>query len=432
MRHRNIRPERNRLRLETLDDRACPCATGQLGDTLFITGDRLDDRIDIAQMGDLIQVACDGGEAQSFRGVKHIAMNTYGGNDAVAAHLTSGPGDELTVRVDLGAGDDTFTATFGPTESISPAPSDLPPGPCKLDVFGQQGNDRLSLFIGGLGPVNLFNTDLVVNFDGGGGGDTALIDITNVVVNAPMSLSYNGGFGDDVMGWDWRDVTVNAPVTQSMNLGGGHDNAMITYGNVAFSADAVTNVMGGADPDTIYVTCDGTTVATGESLAMNADGGGGADTIVTTWWATTVAPGASVMVDVDGGSGRDVISMDVIGGTIARDTRFEVEVHGGGGADVLRLSTVGLLIDGTFSCCLDGGGADDVIDARLDLDPNSHGMVVAEVMGSAGDDDLTLVISGLGGPDTFQALVDGGDGYDVARVTRGVLVENCEDVYILE
>ena len=70
-------------------------------DTLFITGDRLDDRIDISRTGGAFQVACDGGEAQMFRGVKHIAVNTYGGNDAVTAALTPGPGDDLTLRVEL-------------------------------------------------------------------------------------------------------------------------------------------------------------------------------------------------------------------------------------------------------------------------------------------------------------------------------------------
>ena len=331
-------------------------------------------------------------------------IRTGAGNDVVRGDSSAINDIVTNWHVELGAGHDAFTANFSPTD-MSPAPSDLPPVPCKLDVFGQQGNDHLSLFLRDpetSRQPQLFNTALTANLDGGGGDDTALIDITNVVVNAPMSLTYNGGPGDEVLGWDWRDVTVNAPVTQSMNLGGGGDNAMIIYGNVAFNADAMTNVTGGLDPDTIYVTFGGTTVAAGASLAVNADGGGGADTIAQTWWATTVAPGASVMVDVDGGGGRDVFSMNAIGGTVARDARFDVEVHGGAGADVLRLSTVGLLVDGTFSCCLDGGGADDVIDARLDLDANSRGTADVEVMGSAGDDLLGLTAEGIVAPSTFK------------------------------
>ena len=678
-----------RLRLEALDDRSCPCATGQLGDTLFITGDRAAERIAIDQSGDRVQVSCDDEPVQTFTGVFHVVVNTWAGddsinvdygptesrepvevqrtwdirtgagNDHVTVHLTPGPDDDLVCRVDLGAGDDAlqatvtqkvdtetpappagdvlldvrgrdgddqvqitfggsddspqsqlfssavvgidagagtnavgvvivgseflgpvdlkcasgfdddkinltlkqstflgpvdlavatgagadaegitiegskslgpvdlrcatgfgddkvnftfkkwefdgslavgidtgagndevnvtfgdilsntdvqaglgagddkFTASFFPTETISPAPLSPPPGLCKIDVFGQQGNDRLSVFLAGpdtLPPEQqLFNTALTANLDGGGGANTAMFEIKDLVANAPMSLSYNGGFGDEVMVWDWRDVTVNAPVTQSMNLGGGNDvaavnafnvafdaaatqkvnlgdgadNAGFIYFNVSTNANVLTDIMGGADPDTIYVTGEGTTVATGGSLAMNADAGGGADTIAQTWWATTVAPGASVMVDVDGGGGRDVISTDVIGGTVARAARFDVEVHGDDGADVLRLSSVGLLVesDGGADWCLDGNGGNDVIDARIDLDANSRGTVDVEVMGSAGDDDLTLGISGIGDANQLTALVDGGAGHDTAHVSRILLpfVVNCEEVFVLE
>jgi len=403
---RKLLPATVRPHLEALENRWCPsCVIRQDGDVLFITGDRLDNRIDIAQVADTIQVACDGGEAQSFRGVKRIEANTWTGNDAVTAQFTPGP-DDFTLRAELGAGDDTFTATFF-TETIAPAPSDLPPGPCKLDVLGQQGNDRLSLFLGGpdTSPIpQLFNAELAVNFDGGGGGDTALIGIINVAVNAPMSLATNLGGGNDIASLNAYNVAFSAEADTNVDLGGGDDNAMIIYGNVAFNADATTNVVGG----------------------------GGRDTVAQTWWATSVAPGASVMGDVDGGGGGDAVSFITFGGTVARDARFDIEVHGGDGADVLRLSSVGLLVEGGADWCQDGGDGSDVVDARLDFDPDSHGMIVVEVMGSAGDDDLTLGISGLGGPDTFQALVDGGTGFDVAFVSRNVLVRNCEEVFFIE
>lgn len=85
------------------------------------------------------------------------------------------------------------------------------------------------------------------------------------------------------------------------------------------------------------------------------------------------------------------------------------EFHGGDGADVLRLSTVGLLVEEGIVWCDDGGDGNDVIDARLDFDSNSRGMVDVKVMGSAGDDDMTLSISGMGDPGLHTALVDGGE-----------------------
>jgi hypothetical protein len=515
---RPLRTHSPRLRLEALSDRACPsCATGQIGDTLFITGDRLDNRIDISQIGDSVQVACDGGEAQSFRGVKHIAVNTWAGNDAVTANFSQPPEPDFTFRAELGLGNDTFTATFFPTETIAPA------GHIQLDVFGQQDNDRMSLFIGdpGISPLSHLNsaiainldggggddsfqatfnptesvlppevpmrlqldafgrdgndtfdisigdpgispqphlfTALTANFDGGGGDNTALFEVQNVVVDAPMSLTYIGGPGDEVLGWDWRDVTVNAAVTQKVNLGGGDDNATIIYQNVAFdapvtqtmdfgggsdvaalnaynvafNADAVTNVdLGGGGDNAIIVHFN---VAFNADAVTNVMGGDGGETVGIVIDGINVAAGASAKFDVDGGGGRDVISADVIGSKVARDGVLDIEFHGGVGADVLRASTAGLLVeaDGQFSLCFEGNGGNDVISARLDFDHNSHGTVNAELMGDAGDDLLVFRAVGIGDPNQFTALVDGGAGFDIAFVSRGIDVRDCEVIAII-
>src|SRR5262245_36472724 len=646
MRHTKNRRARGSLWLESMEHRACPCATGQIADTLFITGDRTGDRIELKQSGDQIQVSCDDEPEQTFTGVFHVVVNTWAGddtifisyepgespgpvpvrrlwdiktgtgNDQVTVDLTPGPTDDVVFRVDLGAGNDSlkqtvaqkvdtetpagdivldvhggagddeidvtvgelemrsqphlfssvavgidagaganevglniinsrllgpvdlaivtgagtdrvgisiegsqslgpvdlscatglgndkidmtskkwefgasaavgidagagndrltatfqqesepefvvraqlgagndsFEATFQPHESVAPPPSDLPPGPCKLDVFGEQGNDRLSVFLAGpdIRPEQqLFDTALTANLNGGLGNDTASFEIKDLVVNASTSLSFDGGLGSDFFGGKWQDVTVSAamsqsidlgggndvaafdafnvafdaPVTHTINLGGGNDIAMYDVFNVAISADVVTNIMGGLDPDTIYVTCDGTTLAAGASLAMNADAGGGADTVGFIWFENNVAPGASLVVDADGGGGADTMGVAIAGGTVARDGRFDIEVHGGEGADVLRLAGVGLLVesDGGMDWCQDGGDGDDVVDTRLDLDPNSHGMVDAEVMGSAGDDDLTLDITGISDFNTLSAQADGGVGYDILHMSRGV------------
>ena len=288
-----------RPRLEALENRWCPsCIFTQDGDMLFITGDRTDDRLEIVDHGGRgLQVICDG-SSQTFTGITQVVGDLGGGKNNLNVDLDaqtnveslsfkSGSGDDLVtagfgaingiiIDFDLGAGDDTFTATFNPTESVSPAPSDLPPGPCKLDVFGQQGNDRLSLFLGGpeTGPApHLFNAELAVNFDGSAGSDNFVIAIIDVVVDAPMSLSFDGGLGDEAIVIDWRDVTVNAAVTQTMNLGGGDDIAALNAYNVAFNADAVTNVLGGDGGDTIGIIWCKSNAAPGASLAVRTSCG---------------------------------------------------------------------------------------------------------------------------------------------------------------
>src|SRR5262245_33397557 len=48
------------------------------------------------------------------------------------------------------------------------------------------------------------------------------------------------------------------------------------------------------------------------------------------------------------------------------------------------------------------------------------------------DGRLGLILVGLSDPEDFEALLDGGDGFDIAGITRGVLVRNCEEVFFVE
>jgi hypothetical protein len=87
-----------------------------------------------------------------------------------------------------------------------------------------------------------------------------------------------------------------------------------------------------------------------------------------------------------------------------------------------RTVSIGFLVevDGHFVWCQDGGDGNDVIVANINLDSNSHGMVNAELMGEAGNDLLVFRAVGVGDPNIFTALVDGGAGFDIALVSRGI------------
>jgi hypothetical protein len=397
---------------------------------------------------------------------------------------------DTAVRVDLGAGDDTFQGTVAIADlggSVGPAPTQIDPGnfSVNMDVFGRAGRDVLGLQVGGPAP-HVLNSDLTVNFDGGDGADTALIDVTNAAVNGAMSLTMNLGAGNDIAALNAYNVAFDADVVTNVNLGGGGDNAMIIYGNVALNADAVTNVNGNDGGDTVGVVVIGGNVAAGASLAVNVDGGGGGDAlsiggIMPCWLpgsrghiglagdggndtidASLVFPdpaGGEVGIIIIGGFGDDQIRADIMpcavpGGVVdvmiagddgndaitatLRDAhvdgQFDLNVTGGAGADDLFIGGILPCVepDGGSSIHLAGDGGNDTIRGDLQPDPDGRGLIDIIFQGGLGDDDLTLAISGLGGPDTFQALVDGGDGYDVARVTRGVRVENCEEVFVID
>jgi hypothetical protein len=85
-----------------------------------------------------------------------------------------------------------------------------------------------------------------------------------------------------------------------------------------------------------------------------------------------------------------------------------------------------LMPTGSLDVLLAGGGGNDVLSAKLCLDPASMGRVTARVLGGAGNDDLTLDIYGVGDPDELRALIDGGPGRNTAHFTPNVQVINCE------
>jgi hypothetical protein len=84
-----------------------------------------------------------------------------------------------------------------------------------------------------------------------------------------------------------------------------------------------------------------------------------------------------------------------------------------------------LMPTGSLDVLLAGGGGNDVISAKLRLDPASMGRVTARVLGGAGNDDLTLDIYGVGDPNELRALIDGGPGRNTAHFTPNVQVINC-------
>src|SRR5262249_44696906 len=143
-------------------------------------------------------------------------------------------------------------------------------------------------------------------------------------------------------------------------------------------------------------------------------------------------PGGELNVTMAGDEGNDTIAATLRAAHM--NGRFNLNATGGAGAD-------DLFIGGfcpceapgaEFSIHWEGESGNDVLRGDLQLDPDSRGLIDIIFEGGAGDDDLTLSIAGIGNPNIFNARVDGGDGYDIAHVSRNMLVENCEEVFILE
>jgi hypothetical protein len=69
---------------------------------------------------------------------------------------------------------------------------------------------------------------------------------------------------------------------------------------------------------------------------------------------------------------------------------------------------------------------------QVEAEEDDTGALDVRLLGGLGDDDLMLALLGVDELSFLSALVDGGDGYDTARVTRNVRVANCEEIIFLD
>ena len=174
-----IQTRRFAPRLECLDDRSLPAVLVDLvGATLIVTGDSGPNSVTISDSGRLgsvdpdtgarsggVTVMADGVEYWFGTEVGAIVVNTYEGNDSVAYTLTGPLSTTRLVSVDLGRGADTFTA----------------------DLTGQ--------------TISGASTNLGISANGGGGGDTLVLNAvgTTVAPEARLSVEFYGEGGKDTI-----------------------------------------------------------------------------------------------------------------------------------------------------------------------------------------------------------------------------------------
>src|SRR5262249_50809256 len=149
-----------------------------------------------------------------------------------------------------------------------------------------------------------------------------------------------------------------------------------------------------------------------EALELGMDTGAGNDVVNL---ETTHVQFGSASLAAHLGAGNDVARWTNQGTITGRSLLANFD--GGAGADMIFADLDPMVLAGAeYLVRLDGGANDDVVVANLHIAPESQGPIQAEILGSDGNDLLGLLVSGIENPDTFQGLVDGGDGYDIAIV----------------
>ena len=452
-----------RPRVEALERRLClTCTVIQDGANLYITGGNTANDLAIQQDEAGYHVACDGGSIATFRGVERAIISMGSGNDSVevaygtgvyrpadlVAHLGAGddsldlragwqtndggsikfdiwmgPDDDrltaflphieqrLQLNADLGAGNDTFSGSILPPSDVAAAGG----GAWSVAVQGQQGDDEMSLMLGGpvAGPApHLINANLNLMLDGGVGADQVrmMIDASVVAAGAELNVGVDGGAGADEVGIiiDYRTATAAAESIQ-VDAGSGADQVGIIVNYRTATLDALFDV--------------------------SVDGGSGDDELTFDTAAGGESPGPHLIngdlnVMLDGGAGDDHEFIHSGDNTWAGNVAFIAS--GGAGADEIGITFGGTVADGaSLSIGVDSGSGDDLVRGSFGFDPATHGVIAIILQGASGDDDLTLDISGLSNPNEPRARVDGGPGFDVAHVTRNVEVDNCETVFFI-
>ena len=344
------------------------------------------------------------------------------------ARVLAGDGDDLvsypgndSITIEGGAGDDTLTAPGDDITLLGQAGNDVLSGGHASQMFGGDGNDRLSLDI-----TDGFH-DTAANLDGGAGDDTlsALADLGD----GSSAHSYGvltGGEGSDTFNVTLNLVSDTFSNTPSDDLLEQRINLILRDFN---PSEDVLNIQidraeggEGRDMTSAEIIRDDTGNVT---LMMNFAAAGVHPAVQTTMnlgtnpditldditfippIAGTGTPGDDVIEVMGPSAPESVMAGD--GNDRVQTSLNRIDIFGGNGNDTLIADRDGSDIDSTE---LYGDDGDDVLIGAE--------MIGGRLDGGAGDDDITFKTSSY---DEDRTALIGGDGNDTLNVDLGLAVE---------
>lgn len=254
----------------------------------------------------------------------------------------------------------------------------------------------------------------MANFEGDNTDNAWTGDGTDEVANGYAgSDTLDGEFGNDTLnGGSGNDSLLGGEGDDSIDGGGGADQIFGGGGHDAISIDGSDTVDAGDGNDTV----------TGWNASNSVEGGLGADELRFTTYFDAAQRVTNLVAN--GGDGDDLILL--VKAVLGADAYWNV-LHGGAGDDTLALvgsqssafgddgnDTINGSDDwNTFDNLLDGGNGNDVI----------YGGLHSTAQGGAGNDTLTGSVYGA-------ASVDGGEGHD--RLDAGGGFEFDQDFLIFD
>jgi hypothetical protein len=389
--------------------------------------------------------------------------------------ILGGAGDDVThscipmslfdvlVDIDLGAGDDV--ALLEHEGRFPPTPLSQPHN-LRANVAAGTGNDDVQILMRLLPPfpsapgseipataaVTPHVFDAFFDIDLGAGDDHFMFDVlpdsTGVAGKVrELHLTVHGGAGNDVV-QDCDPATLFTDAFLEIDLGAGIDMAMLEQRaeRAAMpSGEVVTlraKIKAGAGNDEVQVLIGllppapaATAVAVTPLGLLEAileiDLGAGNDRFDGQVFVPPAAAGRASRLHVFGQQGADTMNLQLgqpVGGApLFLAGLFDINLDGGAGSDTILCSNNLNIAQGArLSLRASGGSGNDSIDAFFQLVAESKGALLAQVLGGAGDDRLSLIARGPLSSPPAPLVLDGGPGFDRAKVTRNVKVKNCE------
>jgi hypothetical protein len=271
-------------------------------------------------------------------------------------------------------------------------------------VLGGLGNDRLVL--SAVEPCWLPGSETQFALSGGEGDDLIQMSLTNAEFGGQFDLGVLGGLGNDRLVLSAVDPCWLPESETRTGLFGNDGN------------DLIDMSLSGLENE-------------GGRFVLEAAGGLGNDHLLLGAVQPCFLPESETRITLLGNAGDDLIEVAMT--DLEIEGGFDLNVLGGEGNDILdSFIQPCVLPAGRANLLFDGGAGHDRIAARIEMDADSQGALAAAVFGGLGDDDLTLALYGVDELSVLTALLDGGRGHDIARVTRNVRVTNCEEVIFLD
>ncbi len=249
--------------------------------TLVVRGTNRADAISVVDNGTgaagNITVSYGNGQTYtSTTAVTAVEILGQGGNDQVSYTLAGNLAVARSVLVDLGAGNDHFTANIA--GDISNAGGGL-----DLEAFGDAGNDVMAVNQTGSVAAGTF----VPYLEGDAGNDTlSYAGTANIASGAALNPEFSGGAGNDtIVSTESGQIVGNYLYNLSADGGAGNDSITDTInvgagstGLIGTDATRPAVIEGGTGNDALRFVIHVDPAATATQVFAETDGGPGKDT----------------------------------------------------------------------------------------------------------------------------------------------------------